>query len=128
MTTVVCTCDGKWSGVKAHSESRCCALHCLYCQGEGKQPPRAILAKRIGHFYKFIENFDNNARKASKVLSLTLAQDKCGEPVCGVSDHSIAHYIRLANSQGVAVGFYAGEEPPEVLFATEQTPKEQGQQ
>ncbi len=66
-----------------------------------KQYPDAFLFYRLGDFY---EMFFDDAKKASKILELTLTGRDCGEaeraPMCGVPYHSADKYISRLVSKG----------------------------
>ncbi len=66
-----------------------------------KHHPDAFLFYRLGDFY---EMFFDDAKKASKILELTLTGRDCGEeeraPMCGVPYHSADKYIARLVAKG----------------------------
>lgn len=68
------------------------------------QYPDTIVLYRLGDFY---EMFFDDAKKASKILDLTLTGRDCGQderaPMCGVPYHAVENYISRLLSAGEKV-------------------------
>ena len=78
-----------------------------------KKYPDCIVFYRLGDFY---EMFDDDAKKASEMLDLTLTGRDCGEgkraPMCGVPFHSADSYIAKLVSFGEKVAICEQLTPP----------------
>ena len=80
------------------------------------QYPNMILFYRLGDFY---EMFDEDAKKASELLGLTLtARDGGGNikvPMCGVPFHAAEMYIKKLIKQGQKVAICEQTEDPKAV-------------
>ena len=78
-----------------------------------KKYPDCIVFYRLGDFY---EMFDDDAKKASEMLDLTLTGRDCGKgkraPMCGVPFHSADSYIAKLVSFGEKVAICEQLTPP----------------